>query len=95
MQIIGYMIGAILAVVGIGYNAFGEYTFLKKYKERISQCQSKAAAIYTVYKNRNLQMDLLEHLISERPILFVRYIGYLVIAIVSIITALIKRNKKK
>lgn len=39
--------------------------------------------------------NLAEHLISERPILFVRYIGYLVIAIVSIITALIKRNKKK
>ena len=40
-------------------------------------------------------MDLLEHLINERPILFARYVGYLVIAIVSIITALIKRNKKK
>jgi len=40
-------------------------------------------------------MELLEHLINERPILFARYIGYLVIAIVSIITALIKRNKKK
>lgn len=40
-------------------------------------------------------MELLEHLIDERPILFVRYIGYLVITIVSIITALIKRNKKK
>ena len=43
----------------------------------------------------NLKMDLLEHLINERPILFARYVGYLVIAIVSIITALIKRNKKK
>ena len=39
--------------------------------------------------------NLAEHLINERPILFARYIGYLVIAIVSIITALIKRNKKK
>ena len=40
-------------------------------------------------------MEFIEFLISERPILFARYVGYLVIAIVSIITALIKRNKKK
>lgn len=40
-------------------------------------------------------MELIEHLINERPVLFVRYVGYLIIAIVSVATALIKRYKKE
>ena len=40
-------------------------------------------------------MDLLEHLINERPVLFARYVCYFVFAVIAAIMALIKQYKKK
>lgn len=40
-------------------------------------------------------MDFLEHLINERPVLFARYVCYFIIAIISVVTAMIKRYKNK
>ena len=36
MQIVGYVIGAIFAVVGLAYDILGEITFNKEYKEYLN-----------------------------------------------------------
>lgn len=40
-------------------------------------------------------MNLIDHLINERPVMLARYIVYAVIAIIGVLTSIKAKNKKK